>query len=48
MVENFSKNAIRLNIDEIVVGSTSGSREYLTDKELILLTEFYFSKFMSD
>lgn len=44
------KNAIRLNIDidDIVVGSTSGSREYLTDKELILLTEFYFSKFMSD
>jgi len=44
------KNAIQLNIDvdDIKVGKTTGTREYLTDKELELLWKFYFSGFLSD
>lgn len=44
------KNAIQLNIDvdDIKVGKTTGTREYLTDKELKLLWKFYFSEFLSD
>lgn len=44
------KNAIRLNIDidEIKIGKTTSTREYLTDKELKVLWDFYFSPFMSD
>jgi len=44
------KNAIKLNveIDDIKVGKTTGTREYLTDKELKVLWDFYFSPFMSD
>lgn len=44
------KNAIKLNIDidDIKIGRTTGTREYLTDKELKVLWDFYFSPFMSD
>lgn len=44
------KRGIRLNIDvdDIKIGKTTGSREYLTAAELKVLWELYFSGFLSE